>query len=37
LEDIVIRMTFWGPLAIGAALWLIRRLKSRRENGPPVG
>jgi hypothetical protein len=37
LEDIVMRMTVWGPLAIGAALWLMRRLKSHRENGPPVG
>jgi hypothetical protein len=40
LEDIVIRMTKWAPAATIAtltALWSIRRLKSRRENGPPGG
>ena len=34
------RLAIWGPLSIAVTLgvlWLIRRLKSRRENGPPVG
>jgi hypothetical protein len=38
--DIAWRLALWGPSAIAATLgvlWAIRRLKSRRENGPPVG
>jgi len=38
--DIVWRVVLWGAPALVATLamsWLIRRLKSRRENGPPVG
>jgi hypothetical protein len=34
------RLALWGPPAVAATLgvlWTIRRLKSRRENGPPVG
>jgi hypothetical protein len=34
------RLAWAAPLSIAAtlaALWAIRRLKSRRENGPPVG
>jgi hypothetical protein len=33
-------LALYGPLSLAATLgvlWLIRRLKSRRENGPPVG
>jgi hypothetical protein len=41
LSEIAWRLAVWGPLAFATttplALWLIRRLKSRRENGPPVG
>jgi hypothetical protein len=35
-----LRMAWSGPLALASTLvvlWLIRRLKSRRENRPPVG
>ncbi len=38
--DIAWRLAWAGPIAIAATLatlWTIRRLKSRRENGPPVG
>jgi hypothetical protein len=34
------RLALWGPLSVAAtlgALWAIRRVKSHRENGPPVG
>jgi hypothetical protein len=40
LVDIALRMALWGPVAVTATLavlWAIRRLKFRRENGPPVG
>jgi hypothetical protein len=39
-EDIGIRLTTWGPLAIVATLailWAIRRLKSRCHTELPVG
>jgi hypothetical protein len=39
-QSIVRRLALWGPSALAVtfyAFWLIRRLKSRRENGPPVG
>jgi hypothetical protein len=39
-SEIASRLALWGPPALAAtlgALWVIRRLKSRRENGPPVG
>jgi hypothetical protein len=38
--EIVRRIAWAGPLSIAATLavlWSIRRLKSRRENGPPGG
>ena len=38
-EEIACRNLIWGPPAIAGAfgvLWLIRRLKSRRESRPPV-
>jgi ABC-type Fe3+ transport system permease subunit len=38
--EIALRMLGWGTpglvVTVGL-LWLVRRLKSRRENGPPVG
>ena len=40
LSETAGRMAAWGPLSMAvtlAALWAIRRLKSRRQNGPPVG
>jgi hypothetical protein len=39
-SEIATRLAWAGPLSIAAtlvALLFIRRLKSRRENGPPVG
>jgi hypothetical protein len=38
--DLAEQIACAGPLAISATLaaqWAIRRLKSRRHNGPPVG
>ena len=40
LSEIVVRTALWGPLAIAgtlAVVWIVRRLKSRREIEPPVG
>jgi hypothetical protein len=40
LDDVARRMAWAESLTIAATfllLWSIRRLKSRRENGPPVG
>ena len=40
VSEITFRLAWAGPLALAAtlaALWSIRRLKSRRENGPPGG
>jgi ABC-type Fe3+ transport system permease subunit len=40
VSEITFRVAWGGPLAVAATLailWAIRRLKSRRENGPPVG
>jgi hypothetical protein len=39
-NEIIARSAIWGTPAVIATLvllWTIRRLKSRRENGPPVG
>ena len=39
-SEAALRMAWAGPLSIAVTLgvlWAIRRLKSRRENGPPVG
>jgi hypothetical protein len=39
-ENIAWRVGLWGTSAVAATLgvlWAIRRLKSRRENWPPVG
>jgi hypothetical protein len=39
-SDVAWRLIWWGGPAIAATLamlWLVRRMKSRRENGPPVG
>ena len=39
-EDIARRLVLWWPVSLAATLcvlWAIRRLKSRREKGPPVG
>ena len=38
--EALLRVVLWGVLAIGitqTATWAFHRLKSRRENGPPVG
>jgi hypothetical protein len=39
-SEIEARIAIWGIPSVAATLamlWAIRRLKSRRENGPPVG
>jgi hypothetical protein len=39
-SEVARRLAIGSPLALAATLailWAIRRLKSRRENGPPVG
>ena len=39
-SDVIWRCFVWGPASLAmtvSALWLIRRLKSRRHTEPPVG
>jgi hypothetical protein len=39
-QEIARRLAIWGPISVVgtlAGLWIVRRLKSRREIGPPIG
>ena len=39
-HEVTRRMAIWEPVGVAtslAAIWAFHRVKSRRENGPPVG